>query len=243
MSAAASWDRRGNAAWAEFERRCAKLEREAAELQAERAAVERLRAAWRDRADDVLRAEIERRSAESTRRAAQLAVDEAELQQERSRLLDQRELALEAREHAVVTRERVGDERDRIASGREQLADERERLADEREDEADQRERVEVHRRIAERLRARLFARAASVRLDLPGHKSDQINLRLENDVLTVEADRKLVEKNGETYHRSERAFGKATRSFTSDRENLESGAPEADPVAEPPAQENWPPR
>jgi HSP20 family protein len=53
------------------------------------------------------------------------------------------------------------------------------------------------------------------VRLDLPGHKSDDIQLKVENDVLTVEAERKPVEKQGETYHRGERVFGRSSRAFT----------------------------
>ena len=57
-------------------------------------------------------------------------------------------------------------------------------------------------------------ADAIVVRLDLPGHKSDDIQLKVENDVLTVEAERKLTERNGETFHRSERVFGKSERSF-----------------------------
>ena len=55
---------------------------------------------------------------------------------------------------------------------------------------------------------------AIVVRLDLPGHKSDDIQLKVENDVLTVEAERKLAETNGETFHRSERVFGRSARSF-----------------------------
>ena len=56
---------------------------------------------------------------------------------------------------------------------------------------------------------------AIVVRLDLPGHKSDDIQLKVENDVLSIEAVRKLDEKRGETYHRAERVFGKVSRSFT----------------------------
>jgi HSP20 family protein len=56
---------------------------------------------------------------------------------------------------------------------------------------------------------------AIVVRLDLPGHKSDDIQLKVENDVLTVEAERKLSERNGETFHRSERLAGRSVRSFT----------------------------
>ena len=68
---------------------------------------------------------------------------------------------------------------------------------------------------------------AIVVRLDLPGHKSDEIQLRVENDVLTVEATRKPAEKTGEAFHRSERVFGKFARSFTLPT-NVDSGRTEA---------------
>lgn len=56
---------------------------------------------------------------------------------------------------------------------------------------------------------------AIVVRLDLPGHKSEEIQLKVENDVLSVEAARKPAdEKRGETFHRSERIFGKVSRAF-----------------------------
>jgi len=58
-------------------------------------------------------------------------------------------------------------------------------------------------------------ADAIVVRLDLPGHKGDELQLRVENDVLTVEAERKAIEGKGETFHRSERVFGRSARSFT----------------------------
>jgi HSP20 family protein len=56
---------------------------------------------------------------------------------------------------------------------------------------------------------------AIVVRLDLPGHKTEDIQLKVENDVLTIEAQRKARESNGETYHRSERTAGKTFRSFS----------------------------
>jgi len=69
---------------------------------------------------------------------------------------------------------------------------------------------------------------AIVVRLDLPGHKSEEIQLKVENDVLSVEAERKLAdEKRGETFHRSERIFGKVSRSFTLPA-NVDSGRTEA---------------
>ena len=56
---------------------------------------------------------------------------------------------------------------------------------------------------------------AIVVRLDLPGHKIDDIQLKVENDVLTIEAERKPRESKGETFHRSERIVGKTFRSFS----------------------------
>ena len=54
------------------------------------------------------------------------------------------------------------------------------------------------------------------VLLDLPGQKSEEIQIKVDKDVLTVEAERKLDRgKEGETYHRSERSTGKLVRSFT----------------------------
>jgi HSP20 family protein len=74
-------------------------------------------------------------------------------------------------------------------------------------------------------------ADAIVVRLDLPGHKNDEIQLKVENDVLTVEAERKLEEKRGETFHRSERIFGKVSRSFTLPA-NVDTGRTEASYVS-----------
>ena len=57
---------------------------------------------------------------------------------------------------------------------------------------------------------------AIVVRVDLPGYKGDEIGLKVENDVLSIEAERKATpEVAGETYHRSERGFGKVARSFS----------------------------
>lgn len=53
------------------------------------------------------------------------------------------------------------------------------------------------------------------VRLDMPGHRAEDINIKFENDVLSVESERKINrEDKGETYHRSERGYGKFFRSF-----------------------------
>ena len=53
------------------------------------------------------------------------------------------------------------------------------------------------------------------VRLDMPGHRAEDINIKFENDVLSVESERKISRQDkGETYHRSERGSGKFFRSF-----------------------------
>jgi HSP20 family protein len=55
------------------------------------------------------------------------------------------------------------------------------------------------------------------VRLDMPGHRAEEINIKFENDVLSVESERKLARgdnNKGETYHRTERGYGKFFRSF-----------------------------
>ena len=56
---------------------------------------------------------------------------------------------------------------------------------------------------------------AIVVRVDLPGFKGEEIALKVENDVLTIEAERKVAEAAGETYHRAERSYGKVARSFS----------------------------
>jgi HSP20 family protein len=54
------------------------------------------------------------------------------------------------------------------------------------------------------------------VLLDLPGRKSEEIQIKVDKDVLTVESERKLDSaQKGDTYHRSERSYGKFARSFT----------------------------
>lgn len=68
---------------------------------------------------------------------------------------------------------------------------------------------------------------AILVRVDLPGHKAEEIQLKVENDVLTIEAARNQVERKGETFHRSERVFGRWSRSFTLPA-NVDSGRTEA---------------
>ena len=53
------------------------------------------------------------------------------------------------------------------------------------------------------------------VQIDMPGHKADDIQIKVENDVLSVTSERKVDgSRQGETYHRSERTYGKLVRSF-----------------------------
>jgi HSP20 family protein len=53
--------------------------------------------------------------------------------------------------------------------------------------------------------------------MDLPGLGKDDVQITLENNVLTVAGERKLAtdEKANETWHRVERRYGAFTRSFT----------------------------
>jgi HSP20 family protein len=53
------------------------------------------------------------------------------------------------------------------------------------------------------------------VRVDLPDLKREDIRVGFENNVLTVEGERKRTEDERETYHRVERGHGAFRRSFT----------------------------
>lgn len=54
------------------------------------------------------------------------------------------------------------------------------------------------------------------LKAELPGLREDQIQLRFENGVLTLEGERKFEKETGEeNYHRVERSYGKFQRSFT----------------------------
>ena len=59
-------------------------------------------------------------------------------------------------------------------------------------------------------------ADAIVVRVDLPGHKSEDIQIKVEKDVLAIEAERRpaAAQKDAAARHRSERLFGKVSRSF-----------------------------
>jgi HSP20 family protein len=52
--------------------------------------------------------------------------------------------------------------------------------------------------------------------VELPGFKEDQVNLTVENGMLTIKGERKFEkEDNEENYHRVERSYGTFIRSFT----------------------------
>ena len=54
------------------------------------------------------------------------------------------------------------------------------------------------------------------VEVDLPGHKTEELQVKVDGDVLTIEAERKAERaQKGDSYQRSERILGKFARSFT----------------------------
>ena len=51
---------------------------------------------------------------------------------------------------------------------------------------------------------------------ELPGLSSEDVNISIENNVLTIHGERKFEKKNeGDNFHRVERSYGSFTRSFT----------------------------
>jgi HSP20 family protein len=57
---------------------------------------------------------------------------------------------------------------------------------------------------------------AVTLLVDLPGMKKEDVQLTLENNILTVSGERRFEGKEqNESYHRIERAYGAFTRSFT----------------------------
>lgn len=58
-------------------------------------------------------------------------------------------------------------------------------------------------------------ADALKVLLDLPGFDGESLRIEFENDVLSIEAERKTRDEKGETYLLSERGVGKFRRAFT----------------------------
>jgi HSP20 family protein len=54
------------------------------------------------------------------------------------------------------------------------------------------------------------------LKAELPGFREDQIHLRFDEGVLTLEGERKFEKETGdESYHRVERSYGRFQRSFT----------------------------
>jgi HSP20 family protein len=58
-------------------------------------------------------------------------------------------------------------------------------------------------------------ADAIRVVLDLPGYAGDSISIQFENDVLSIQAERKREPESEKTLLVSERGFGKVRRSFS----------------------------
>jgi HSP20 family protein len=55
-----------------------------------------------------------------------------------------------------------------------------------------------------------------SLRLEIPGMKQEDLDIRLENNTLTVRGERKFEkEEKEENFHRIERRYGSFSRSFT----------------------------
>ena len=51
---------------------------------------------------------------------------------------------------------------------------------------------------------------------ELPGMKPEDVDISIENNVLTIHGERKFEKKNdGDNFHRVERSYGSFTRSFT----------------------------
>jgi HSP20 family protein len=51
---------------------------------------------------------------------------------------------------------------------------------------------------------------------ELPGLKPENLNISIENNVLTIQGERKFEKKDeGDNFHRVERSYGSFTRSFT----------------------------
>jgi HSP20 family protein len=53
------------------------------------------------------------------------------------------------------------------------------------------------------------------LKMDVPEIELKDVDLRLENDTLTIKGERKFEQPQGKGYHRIERAYGTFARSFT----------------------------
>lgn len=70
--------------------------------------------------------------------------------------------------------------------------------------------------------------KSVEIRLDMPGVTPEEIDLKLDGDVLTVSAERKSDKKSeGKGWIRQERSWGKFSRSFTLPN-TLDGSKPEA---------------
>jgi HSP20 family protein len=59
-------------------------------------------------------------------------------------------------------------------------------------------------------------AQALTLQLEVPGMKLEDLDVRLENQTLTVKGERKLEgARKRENFHRMERRFGRFVRTFT----------------------------
>lgn len=59
-------------------------------------------------------------------------------------------------------------------------------------------------------------ANTVDVRMDVPGMKAEDIDIQLNNGVLTISGERKEeTEEKGKTFHRVERRYGSFSRSVT----------------------------
>lgn len=57
---------------------------------------------------------------------------------------------------------------------------------------------------------------ALTLMVDLPGMEKDDVNLTIENNVLTISGERRFErEEENDNYHRIERSYGSFSRSFT----------------------------
>jgi HSP20 family protein len=67
------------------------------------------------------------------------------------------------------------------------------------------------------RVDIRETADGLTLQMDLPGLGKDDVNITVENNVLTIAGERKLAadDKANEGYHRLERPYGAFNRSFT----------------------------
>lgn len=71
-------------------------------------------------------------------------------------------------------------------------------------------------------------AGAYEVHLDLPGFKPEQIEVKVEDDVLTISAERKTEKRDEKTgYLRTERTWGRFARSFVLP-DNIDAAEPKA---------------